>query len=437
MRPRGVNEAVGDTNRGGNTMKLKQLWLGAAGATLAVAMALGATSAGAQEKKISVLTWNIPYFQDGFNQWVAEFKKLHPDFEVERLDKKGTEWSTFYQTQVVAGTPPDIVDVQGGLWLEYASQGGLVDLTPYLKRDQDYTSRIYPEILGNWVFEGKNYGVPFYISKTLLFYNKLMFKEAGIGAPPTSFDQLLDYAAKMAGGEKTGFMTLNFDWLYWPIFAANGVELVTPDLKKAAFNTPETVALVERLAEATKAGAINKISWTGRWVEPNGAFAAGTVGMLHAHAPAFLWFKSKGPWVDENTVGAAHLPGGWSTPNSHSLLISAGTKFPEEAWDFVKIATSGDGAYAMGTGTNNLTGDREANARLMKYFQEKIPAVVPVLETQLEMLDKQVGNWPLAKDAQVKEAFYPELQAALLGEKSAAEALEAAERKVNRVLGSR
>ncbi len=30
MRPRGVNEAVGDTNRGGNTMKLKQLWLGVA-----------------------------------------------------------------------------------------------------------------------------------------------------------------------------------------------------------------------------------------------------------------------------------------------------------------------------------------------------------------------------------------------------------------------
>ncbi len=24
--------------------------------------------------------------------------------------------------------------------------------------------------------------------------------------------------------------------------------------------------------------------------------------MLHAHAPAFLWFKGKSDWVDENTV---------------------------------------------------------------------------------------------------------------------------------------
>ena len=237
------------------------------------------------------------------------FKKTHPDVTVEWLDKKGTEFSTFYQTQVIAGTAPDIIDIQGGLWLEYASQGGLVDLTPYLKRDADYTSGIYPEILNNWVFEGKNYGVPFYISKTLLFYNKLMFKEAGLTNPPTTFDQLMDYAAKMTKGEKSGFMTLNFDWLYWPLFAANGIDLVTPDLKKAAFNTPEAVALVERLAKATQDGVINKISWTGRWVEPNGAFAAGTIGMLNAHAPAYLWFKSKGPWVNEETVGATHFPG--------------------------------------------------------------------------------------------------------------------------------
>jgi ABC-type glycerol-3-phosphate transport system substrate-binding protein len=417
-------------------MTLKHLTPIAIGAAIAMALGLGATAAQA-EKKISVLTWNIPYFEEGFKKWTEAYKKIHPDVTVEWLDKKGTEWSTFYQTQVVAGTPPDIIDVQGGLWLEYASQGGLVDLTPYLAKDKDYTSRLYPEFVRNWVFEGKNYGVPLYVTKSLLFYNKLMFKEAGLTDPPATFDQLMDYAAKMTKGEKSGFMTLNFDWLFWPLFAANGVDLLTPDLKKAAFNTPKAVALVERLAKATKDGVINKISWTGRWVEPNGAFAAGTIGMLNAHAPAFLWFKSKGPWVDENTVGAVQFPGGWSTPNSHALLISKGSKYPQEAWDFVKVATSGDGAYVFGTGSNNLTGDKQTNEKLLAYFQEKIPAVVPALKTQLAELDKLTGNWPIAKDAQVKEAFYPELQAALLGEKSAKEALDEAEKKVNRVLSRR
>jgi ABC-type glycerol-3-phosphate transport system substrate-binding protein len=56
------------------------------------------------------------------------------------------------------------------------------------------------------------------------------------------------------------------------------------------------------------------------------------------------------------------------------------------------------------------------------------------MRTQLEHLDKLTGNWPAAKDAEIKEAFYPELQSALLGQKSAKAALSDAERKVGRVL---
>lgn len=405
-------------------------------AVVALAILLGPPVAQAQ-KELSVLTWNINYFQDGFEQWVKEFNKIHPDITIKRFDKKGSEWSTYYQTQVVAGTAPDIIDVQGGLWLEYASKGGLVDLTPYIKRDTAYTSRIYPDVLKSWVYEGKNYGVPFIISKTLLFYNKLMMKEAGLSKLPANFDELIDYSYKMTKGEKSGFMTLNFDWLYWPLFAMNGVELLTPDLKKAAFNTPQTVKALETMAKATKDGAVNKISWTGRWVEPNNAFAAGNIGILHAHAPAFLWMKSKGKWMNQDTVGATHLPGGWSTPNSHSWLISKSCKYPDAAWDFLKIASSGSGAYATGIGTNNLTGDKIANQKLFKYFEKNIPDVVPVLKTQLEHLDKLIGNWPVAKDAEIKEAFYPALQDALLGRKSAKDALDAAEKKVNRVLQRR
>ena len=407
-----------------------------AGSALALGLALQTGAAWAQDKKITVVTWNIPYFVDGFKVWVDEFKKIHPDFEVERIDMKGTELPTWYQTQVVAGTPPDIVNIQGGLWLEYASQGGLKDMTPFLERDKEYKDKLIPEFLSNWVYEGKQYGMPLYVTKTLLFLNKTMMKEAGIDKNPTSFDEMMAAAEKMTGPGKSGFMTLNFDWLYWPLMKMNGIDFVSEDGTKAAFNTPEAVAVVKRLAEATEKGVIDKISWTGRWVEPNGAFAAGTVGMLHAHAPAYLWFKSKGEWVNEDTVDSIALPGGWATPNSHSLVISEGSKHPEEAWDFVKIATSGVGAKAMGEGTNNLTGDKFVNADLMKYFEANVPAVVPALKTELENLDKLTGNWPFAKDAAIKEAFYPEFQAAMLGQKSAEEALEAAERKVNRILAS-
>jgi len=84
-----------------------------------------------------------------------------------------------------------------------------------------------------------------------------------------------------------------------------------------------------------------------------------------------------------------------------------------------------------------LTGDKAVNDQLFEYFKKNIPAAIPALKTQLEHLDKLCGNWAVAKDAEIKEAFYPELQSAFLGQKSAKAALADAEKKVNRVLEKR
>src|SRR5919206_170736 len=90
--------------------------------TLAVlAIGVAAAAADAQQKKISLLTWNIPVYKEKIDGWIEDFKKLHPDVQVEWLDKKGPEWGPFYQTQLVGGSAPDVIDVQGGLWLRDAA----------------------------------------------------------------------------------------------------------------------------------------------------------------------------------------------------------------------------------------------------------------------------------------------------------------------------
>jgi ABC-type glycerol-3-phosphate transport system substrate-binding protein len=395
-------------------------------------LGLGAGPAEAQGKKLSLLTWNIPIYKEKIEGWIADFRRLHPDVTVEWFDKKGPEWGPFYQTQVVAGTAPDIIDTQGAIWLEYAANGGLVDLTPFLQRDA-VKGHYNAHFLKTWVYEGKNYMVPFYITKTLLFYNKTMMKEAGVARPPQSFDELLDAARKMTKGETSGFLTLNFDWLYWPLLAMNGVELLTADGKKAAFNTPAAIRTVEALAKATAAGVINKVAWTGRWVEPNNAFATGTVGFYQAHSPAFFYVRGGGPWISADTLGATHMPGGFATPNSHGLGISKSSKHPELAWEFIKIATNEKWAYTFGKNFKLLTGTT-VDDRLLEELGQEDPLAAGVLKTQLEHLDKLVATWPLGKDAQIKEAFYSEFQAAVLGRKPAPAALAEAERKVNRLL---
>jgi ABC-type glycerol-3-phosphate transport system substrate-binding protein len=402
----------------------------AAAGTLAMPAYLRAQS----NKKLSILTWNIADQEVLFKEEFADFGKINPGVEIEWLDKKGPDFPAFYQTQLVAGTAPDVVDLQGALWVEWAANGALLDLTPYVQKDPDFPKLYNPDYMSSYVYDKKNYVIPFYIAKTLLFYNKLMFKDAGLAAPPKNFEDIISFSLAMAKGEKTGFLTLNFDWLYWPLLKMNGVELLTPDLKKPAFNTPEAIAVIERLAQATEAGGINKIAWTGRWVEPNGAFAAGTVGMLHAHSAAYFFVKGQGRWINPDTLGAVQAPGDWSTPTNHGFAVSKSSKNPDLAFALIKHMTSTKWATRFSEIRRVLTANIEADKAGLAKVQAEDPLAHAVLQTQLEHTDRMTGNWPLPNDAQIKDAFWPEFQNAVLGRKDAKTALADAERAVTRVL---
>jgi len=403
----------------------------------AAAVAMPFVARAQASTKLSFLTWNIADQEALFKDEFADFQRTHKGVEIEWLDKKGPDLPAFYQTQLVAGTAPDVVDLQGAIWVEYAANGALLDLTPYLAKEPDVARLYNPDYLASWRYEGKTYMLPFYIAKTLLYYNKTMFKEAGLAGPPTSFDELIEFSGRMVKGEKSGFLTLNFDWLYWPLFKMNGVDLLTPDLKKPAFNTPTAVAVLDRLAKATQSGAINKIAWTGRWVEPNGAFAGGTVGMLHAHSSSYFFVKGQGPWINRDTLGVAQAPGYWATPTNHGFAISKTSKHPDLAWEFIKLLTGNRWATEFARRRKLLTGTIQADKDGLELIRKEDPLGGEVLQTQLEHTDKFTGNWPLPYDAALKDAFYPEIQNAVLGRKTAQTALADAERAVERVMRRR
>lgn len=406
---------------------------GLIGGTALAAVLLAAPALAAD--KITVLTWNLPVYGEKIQGWIAELKEKHPDIDVEWIDKKGTEWATFYQTQIAAGTPPDVVNIQGALWAEYAANKQLLDLAPYLKADPDFAGRFVDGALDLWKTDtGETFMVPWYFNRTLLYLNKKMLKEAGVEAPPTSFAELMADADKMKGEGKTGFLTTNFDWLYWPLFKMNGVDVLNEDMTKAAFNTPAALETLTKLAEATKSGAINNISWTGRWVEPNTAFASGNVGMYMAPNSALFWAASKADWINDENVEVVDAPGDWWTPNHHGWGVSASTKHPDAAVDLIKIATSDKWQETMSSTFSILTLNKNVDPKLIAKFKAEAPLKAEILELAGSKLDKITGYLKSPMEARIKDAFWTSVQPALLGEADPKEALDSAEAKVNRIL---
>ena len=79
-----------------------------------------------------------------------------------------------------------------------------------------------------------------------------------------------------------------------------------------------------------------------------------------------------------------------------------------------------------------LTGNTAVDTALLAKLEKEDPTVHAILRTQIEQTDKMVGNWRTPLDSRIKDAFWAELQNALLGRKPAARALADAERRVQR-----
>jgi ABC-type glycerol-3-phosphate transport system substrate-binding protein len=391
----------------------------------------------AEVKEISFLTWNLPHYEDAIMGWVADFEAKFPNAKAKWIDRKGSELPTYFQTQLAGGTAPDIIEIQSVLWYEYADKGVLMPLTPYLNKEPAIKDRFTPSSFEAASRFGDAYFLlPTYVPSSLLFMNKPMFAAAGLSGAPQTPEQLLSYAEKLTSGQNSGFVTLNFDWLYWPLFRANGVRILTDDKSKAAFNTPAAVQVLKNLARLTKSGAIPGVAWTGRWAEPNGAFGAGSIGMHHAHTPALASFMSQSEWANNDTVGIDTFPGGWSVPNYHGVGIVSTTKQADLAWEFIKVMTNEKWAESMIRVIGPLSGNAAADRAVINNaeFKKEHPLTVKMFETQLSPKLKLTGLTNIAEDAQVKDAVYRNFQKAIFGEVSAEKALADAEKAVNGIL---
>jgi ABC-type glycerol-3-phosphate transport system substrate-binding protein len=405
---------------------------------LASAQVLGASGQGAEgPKKLTFLSWNIAYYEKGVNGWFSDLQAEHPEVELEWIDKKGTEWATYFQTQLASGEVPDVLEIQGTLWVEYADMGAIMNLQPYLDKEPEYANGFNPDLLDQMKYRGDNYMIPFHMTPSHLLINKIMFEEAGLSGSPQTFEELAEYSRKLSGGEKEGFLTLNFDWFYWPIFKSNGVDILTPDNKKAVFNTPAAARTLAALRDLTSEGAISKISWTGRWKEPNDAFGAGNIGMYNAVGLVIPTIRAGGSELGSaETLDSAPFPGEWSYCNYHGVAITSTCKYPDMAWELAKIISSDKWGEDRLRVLSLLCGRKNVDERVVtsSQFVEEDAASAKALQVALSVTDHFTGVLKIPQNERVKEAVYTQVQKAVLGEVDPQTALADAERNVNKIL---
>lgn len=160
----------------------------------------------ASAAKVTVTWWHIGTAEKDtalYQTLADEYMAAHPDVAIEITVLENEAFKSKLTTVMQSGEPPDLFHSWGGgVMNEYANAGLLRDITPELDADNGaWRSTFGPGPLGVYSYLGKNYGVPFDMGMVGFWYNKDLFAQAGIDAPPATWSELLEdvQALKAAG----------------------------------------------------------------------------------------------------------------------------------------------------------------------------------------------------------------------------------------------
>lgn len=231
------------------------------------------------QQKIEFWTFSMkPKFTPFFESVVRRYEADNPGIKVEWVDFPWDVIQTKLVTRIVAGTPPALVNLNLPWADEYARDGLLLPVDDLLGSAR---ASYIPALLEDLRFKGRTYGFPMYSNVAIVAYNTAIFKAAGLTRAPNSLDEQLAFARQIyARTGKAGFSPAlsKIDGM----FMQQGLAVIADG--RAVFNSPQHVALVQKLAATYKAGGLLK---EGLFAEDNfpavvDAYQGGRLGMLLA-----------------------------------------------------------------------------------------------------------------------------------------------------------
>jgi multiple sugar transport system substrate-binding protein len=177
-------------------------------ALLALLMVAAAAGAAAQARTTatSITIWvgfgSATHELKVFKQVVTEYDKAHPNVTVKVV---GDITDTKITAAIRSGTAPDVVSSFNSYNVgTYCSSGGWIDLGPLLKQSHIDPS-IFPAATRYYTqYKGTRCALPMLADVYGLYYNKKLFRKAGIKSPPKTMDELAADAKKLTQRDKSG-----------------------------------------------------------------------------------------------------------------------------------------------------------------------------------------------------------------------------------------
>lgn len=166
---------------------------------LAGAIALVGSSASAQDVTIWTLNFTSDAANNAIQKVATDFEAANPGVNVEIVTRGVDDHKTALRVAAGSDKGPDIYFSWAGLGLggEYINAGFSLPLDKYYAEYKWDDTLTASSLSFSKIYEGGRHGVPFTFKGEALYYNKALFKQAGIEKLPESYDELVAVAEKL------------------------------------------------------------------------------------------------------------------------------------------------------------------------------------------------------------------------------------------------
>lgn len=379
------------------------------------------------------------------DEMAADFEKENPGIKIKPV-YSGSYQDTVTKVLTAAkgGDAPHIAVMLSTDMYTLIDEGVVVAIDDLLKAPEDkaWLNSFYPGFMQNSQTGGKTWGVPFQRSTIVMYWNKDLFKEAGLdpNRPPQNWNELVEMGQKLTKRDAAGNVSTygvqvpssGFPyWLFQAFTTQNGVELMNPAGTETYFDKPEVVQALQYWVDLSRKHQIH----------PPGVVEWGTTPKDFFERKAAMIWTTTGNLTNIRTnakfdFGVAMLPAGKQrgTPTGGGNFYVLNKATPAErdaAVKFMKWATTPERAakWAIATGYVSVTPASWETDTMKKYLAE-----FPAPTVARDQLKHAVAELSTHENQRVTKALNDGLQAALTGSKTPEVAMRDAQREADRIL---
>jgi sorbitol/mannitol transport system substrate-binding protein len=358
---------------------------------------------------VTLASVNNPQMQD-MAQLLPEFYREHPDIKINMIFMEENDLRNAATKDVATqGGQYDIMTVGAYEVPVWGQNRWLTDLTDLAAEDPAYdVDDLFQPVRDGVSYDNRLYAVPFYGESSFLMYRKDLFEQAGITMPerPT-WDQVAEYAAQLKdpASDRAGIcLRAKPGWgeMFAPLttvvntFGGQWFDMSWDAQVNAPGFTEAVKFYIDTLAAS---GEGDPVSFG--FTECLNLFSQGNAAMWYDATSAAGSVEDPANSKVAGKVGYVRAPvketenAGWLW--SWNLGINAESQHKEQAWEFVKWATSKEYAKLVGSElgwSRTPPGTRKSTYEIPEYIQAGGEFAPLTAEIMSEVDPKQPGVDP-------------------------------------------